>query len=164
MVIRALSLVATLAFAATRIVAQDTTALRDDQLLGAVVSATEAQDADRLLALMTEARLRGLLMFGVDGQSCAPVMPQTGPFASLIWRGSAQWAYITRVHVVAIERGDCGCPFARLSFDDFALELTGAAAADLTQDELSAFQAYRAANERVVEQAWQDFRQNSCGD
>ena len=160
---RTLLLFSAVALLATQAFAQDASDLRDDQLLGEVAVATEMQDADRLLALMTEARARGLLMFAADGPICEPTIPETSPLASLISRGSAQWAYITRSRMMAMEAGDCGCPFSLLSFDDFALELTGSGAADLTPDDLSVLQAFRTVNEKVVDQEWRDFRQNSCG-
>lgn len=160
---RTLLLVSAFAIVATPIMAQDAATLRDDQLLGAVAAATEAQDTDRLLELMNEVRARALLMFTAEEPICEPKIPETGPLASLISRGSAQWAYITRARLTAMEAGDCGCPFALLSFDDFALELTGSVAADLTPDDLSILQAFRADNEPAVDLEWRDFRQNSCG-
>lgn len=161
--IRTLLLVSALAMVATPIMAQDAASLRDDQLLDAVAAATETQDADRLLALMIEVRARGLLMFTAEEPVCEPIIPETGRLASLISRGSAQWAYITKARLTAMEAGDCGCPFSLLSFDDFALELTGSVAVDLTADDLSVLQAFRTANESAVDQEWRDFRLNSCG-
>ena len=164
MAIKILPLVVALAVLASQTLAQDTSSLRDDQLLVAVVAATEAQDADRLLSLMTEVRARGSLMFTAESQACEPVIPETGPLASLISRGSAQWAYITQSRMTAMKAGDCGCPYSLLSFDDFTLELTGSVAADLTPNDLSVLQAFRAANESAIDQEWRDFRQNSCGE
>ena len=160
---RTLLLVSALAIFATPIMAQEAATLRDDQLLGAVARATETQDADRLLEVMIEVRARGLLMFTAESQACEPVIPETGPLASLISRGSAQWAYITRSRMIAMDAGDCGCPYSLLSFDDFTLEFTGSVAAELTPDDLSVLQAFRSNNESAVEQEWRDFRQNSCG-
>ena len=158
-----LAIFAALAVLATRTLAQDAPSLRDDQLLGAVAEATEAQQADRLLSLMTEVRARGLLMFKADGPSCEPVIPETGLLATLTPRGSAQWAYITRVRMVAMERKECGCPFSLLSFDDFTREATGSVAPDLTRDDLSVLQAFRTRNERTVGEEWNKYRQTVCG-
>lgn len=162
--IRTLLLVSALAIVATPIMAQESASLRDDQLLGAVAAATETQDADRLLELMNEARARGLLMFTAEGPACEPVIPKTGLLATLTPRGTAQWAYITRARMTAMEAGTCGCPFALLSFDDFTRDLTGAVAPDMTSADLATLQDFRAENEASVTEQWRAFRQNVCGE
>ena len=161
---RTLILVSALAAVATPILAQEAASLRDDQLLAAVAAATETQDADRLLELMIEVRARGLLMFTADGQTCEPVIPKMGLLATLTPRGTAQWAYITQSRMTGMEAGDCGCPFALLSFDDFTRDLTGAVAPDLTQGDIAALQDFRAENEAPVTEQWRVFRQNVCGE
>ena len=158
-----LAIFAALAVLATRTLAQDAASLRDDQLLGAVAEATEAQQADRLLSLMTEVRARGLLMFKADGPSCEPVIPETGLLATMIPRGTARWAYITQARITAMSKGACNCPFSLLSFDRFTRDLAGAVAPDLTRQDLAALQEFRAENEGPTETAWRDYRQNVCG-
>ena len=159
-----LAIFAALAVLATQTLAQDAPSLRDDQLLGAIAEATEAQQADRLLSLMTEVRARGLLMFKADDLSCEPVIPETGLLASLIARGTAQWAYITRVRMTAIDRGDCGCPYSLLAFDDFSREMTGSVAAGLTKADLAVLQKFRSQNESSTNETWRAFRQKTCGE
>ena len=161
---KTLSIFAAVAVFATGTLAQDAESLRDDQLLGAVAKATEAREADRLLSLMTEVRARGLLMFRADGETCEPVIPETDLLTSLISRGTAQWAYITQARMTAMERGECGCPFSMLTFDAFAREMTGSAGSDLTRGDLVALQEFRTQNEKSVDDAWRDFRRNSCGE
>ena len=164
MAIKILSLVTALMVLAAPILAQDAATLRDDQLLGAVAAATQTQDADRLLELMNEARARGLLMFTAEGPACEPVIPRTGLLATLTPRGTAQWAYITRARMTAMETGTCGCPFALLSFDDFTRNLTGTVAPDMTSADLATLQDFRSESEASVTEQWRAFRQNICGE
>ena len=164
MTLKALSIFGVLAVLATQAVAQDVTSLRDDQLIGAVAQATKAREADRLLSLMTEVRARGLLMFRAAGQACEAMIPETALLTSLITRGTVQWAYITQARKTAMERGDCGCPFSLLAFDDFTRTMTGSVGADLTRDDLAILQEFRARNEKSVDETWQDFRHNNCAD
>ena len=164
MMMRALLLVSALAIVATPILAQDAATLRDDQLLGEVAAATETQEADRLLGLMIEVRARGLLMFRTDGQTCEPVIPETGLLATMTPRGTAQWAYITQSWMTAMEAGNCGCPFALLYFDDFTRDLTRAVAPDLTSADLATLQNFRTQNEGIVTEQWRAFRQTVCGE
>jgi hypothetical protein len=164
MMMRTLLLVSALAAVATPILAQDAATLHDVQLLGAVAAATETRDADRLLELMIEVRARGLLMFAADGQTCEPVIPKTGLLATLTPRGTAQWAYVTQSRMTAMEAGNCGCPFALLSFDDFTRDLTGAVAPDLTQGDLATLQGFRVQNDAPVAEKWRAFRHYVCGE
>ena len=140
------------------------TSLRDDQLIGAVAEATEAREADRLLLLMTEIRARGLLMFEVEGQVCEPVIPESGLLATLTPHGTAQWAYITRVRMMAMELRDCGCLYSLQSFDEFTRDMTGSRAPDLTRSDLATLQEFRAKNQSPVDDAWRDYRKTVCGE
>ena len=106
----------------------------------------------------------GCLMFGADRQTCEPVVPETGLLATLTPRGSAQWAYVTQVRMMAMDRGDCSCPYSFMSFDDFTRDMTGSVAPDLTTDDLSILQDFRATNQGPVDDAWRAFRQTTCGE
>lgn len=104
---------------ATTALAQDITDLPDDQLLGSVVSATNARDKDRLLELMLEVQARELLMFKADDAVCDADVPKTGVLENMLAYGNARQAYIVAARQAALDLGDCGCPFGLLSFDAF---------------------------------------------
>ena len=145
----------------TALLAEDLPTLRDDQLLDGIVAATEGADATGLLALMQEARRRGLLMFP-DGEVCEADIPETGVLSSEINRGVVSWAYHMLLWEMAMTQGHCGCVYDLLTFEQFAIDLTGHAGADLTPAEVDAFRQFWLDQRREIEPAYAVFTAEFC--
>ena len=158
--VSAISLVAWLALPMA-LLAQDLPALRDDQLLVSIGSATEAADAAGLLALMLEARRRGLLMFDA-GKTCNADIPDTGVLFSEINRGVVTWAYHMRVWDLALTAGDCGCATDLLSFAQFARDMTGHAPEDLTAADVGTLRQFWQDQRREIEPTYAAFAAETC--
>lgn len=157
---RAIALVAGLALP-TALLAEDLPALRDDQLLDGIVAATEGADASGLLALMQEARRRGLLMFA-EGNICEAGIPETGVLASQINRGVVTWAYHMLLWDMAMTQGHCGCVYDLLTFEQFAIDLTGHTGADLTLADVDVFRQFWQDQRREIEPAYAVFTAEFC--
>lgn len=147
---------------ATPVAAQTGADYGDDQLLEAVKDATEAEDADLVLALMLEVRERGLLMFQELGQ-CEIAYPQTEFFDNSIFRGAATWAYNTEVWEMAIAQNHCGCHYDLWAFDDFIQSVIGRSADTLAIDDYNQIRNYRRDEWKDVSRAYTAFRDNTCG-
>lgn len=143
--------------------AQDVTDLPDDQLLDAVVSATDARDKDRLLELMLEVQARELLMFKAEDAVCDAAVPKSGVLENMLAYGNARQAYIVAARQTALDLGDCGCPFALLSFDAFVRAETDQAQAELDLIGLRHILDYGRNNQSRVTNMYRDFRQEICG-
>ena len=158
--VSAISLVAGLALPMA-LLAQVLPALRDDQLLVSIGAATEAADAAGLLALMLEARRRGLLMFDA-GKTCNADIPDTGVLFSEINRGVVTWAYHMRVWDLALTAGDCGCATDLLSFAQFARDMTGHAPEDLTAADVGTLRQFWQDQRREIEPTYAAFAAETC--
>lgn len=148
---------------ASTTLAQDIPDLPDDQLLGAVVTATDARDEDRLLELMLEVQARELLMFKADDAVCDADVPKTGVLDNMLAYGNARQAYIVAARQAALDLGDCGCPFGLLSFGAFVRDEVGVEARDLEQGHLKKLRAFRREHQSSVDEAYRAFRTESCG-
>lgn len=157
---RIIALFAGLAMPIT-LLAQDLPALRDDQLLVSIGAATEAADAAGLLALMQEARRRGLLMFDA-GKTCNAEIPDTGVLSSEINRGVVTWAYHMRVWELALTAGDCGCATDLLSFAQFARDMTGHTPEDLTAADVGTLRQFWQDQRREIEPTYAAFAAETC--
>jgi hypothetical protein len=158
--VSAISLVAGLALPMA-LLAQDLPVLRDDQLLVSIGAATEAADAAGLLALMQEARGRGLLMFNA-GKTCNADIPDTGVLSSEINRGAVTWAYHMRVWDMALTAGHCGCATDLLSFAQFTSDITGHAPEDLTAADVGTLRQFWQDQRREIEPAYAAFAAEAC--
>lgn len=148
---------------ATTALAQDITDLPDDQLLDAIVTATDARDKDRLLELMLEVQARELLMFKAEEAVCDADVPKSGVLENMLAYGNARQAYIVAARQAALDLGDCGCPFGLLSFDAFVRAEVDVETSDLEQGHLKKLRAFRREHQSSVDEAYRAFRMESCG-
>ena len=142
--------------------AQDISDLPDDQLLGAVVTATETEDKERLMELMREVRARGLLMFS-EPQVCEFAYPDTEFFRNEIFRGAVRWAYGTDLREQAMTEGYCGCIYELGSLDAFTEARVGKRAVDVASDDLGDFRSYRRSEWNDANERYQAFQTEHCG-
>lgn len=141
---------------------QSSSDMRDDQLLGAIVQATEESEAADLLGFMQEASRRGLLMF--EGERiCESGVPETGLMDNQFKRGRVNWAYHMRVWEMAMEDGFCGCVYELQSFPQFQRELVGHDG-EITESDVDVFNAFWRERKQVIEPAYRAFKDERCGD
>lgn len=135
--------------------------MRDDQLLGAIVQATDNSEAADLLGFMQEASRRGLSMFE-NPQRCEEGIPETGLMTNLLDRSPVSWAYRYQVWQMAIETGYCGCAFDLQSFPEFQNQMVNHND-ELDRSDIQVFRDFWLALKPEPERSYRAFKNESCG-
>ncbi|MEQ8922658.1 MAG: hypothetical protein RLP08_18190 [Marinovum algicola] len=148
---------------ATTALAQDIPDLPDDQLLDAIVTATDARDKDRLLEQMLEVQARELLMFKAEDAVCEFTYPDTEFFRNEIFRGTVHWAYATDQSEAAMQSGNCSCIYSTSSFRAFLQETVGKGPSELTSADYNLLRRYRRDEWHDMLDRYDEFRSANCG-
>lgn len=130
---------------ASPLAAQDIEGQSSQQLQESAVDAVNTDDSSRLLAVMKEMQRRQLLFFaGASEANCNREPDRSGILASkpFAW-GFARKAYVTFLKQQQIENGTCGCLTQLMTFDEFAIDMTGAPAESMDEAQYEVLNSYQ---------------------
>ena len=125
------------ALGSTSVLADDFGQLSADGLTEETISAVEEGDAERVLDLLTEMRLRGMHFFeNAPDPMCDREVSRSLPFTeNIINWGLLNTSYGQFAGMVAMEAGTCACPRSLLDVSEFTNGLLGKDAEDVSEED-----------------------------
>lgn len=149
---------------ASPLAAEEFSDLSPQQLQESAVEAVNEDDSQRLLKIMKEMQSRQLLFFAdTSEEGCNREPDRVGILASspFAW-GFARKAYVTFLKQQQLEMGACGCLTQLMTFDAFALQMTGAPAATMDEAQYEILNSYQRDMGNQVADAHRAHRQTNC--
>ncbi|GAA6178318.1 MULTISPECIES: hypothetical protein [Sulfitobacter] len=144
--------------------ADELKSLTPSELQESAVSAVDDSDAPRLLNIMKEMQSRQLLFFVDPNQEGCEREPdrvgilRSKPFA---WAAARQ-AYFTFLRQEQMARGDCGCITGQTTFDEFAVQMFGATAATMSEEQFQELLKFKLEQENLTSARHRDYVAKTC--